>query len=111
MNGGSKKLMTRYQINVNLNQALDQARKLENAASDLERQVVAKLDDVAGELHAAWKGESATVYISKEQSLRDEIKSTASEMRSIADDIRRTANRIAQAELEALRIAEQRELL
>lgn len=103
--------MTRYQINANLNQALDQARKLEYAASDLERQVVSKLDDVAGELHAVWKGESAAVYISKEQALKDEIKSTASEMRSIADDIRRVANRIAQAELEALRIAEQRESL
>ena len=100
--------MTRFQIDANLHQALSQARKLEEAASLLDRQVVIKLDSVANAVHASWKSESAANYLNKEQILQQKIKATAVEMRNIAYDIRTVANRIAAAEREALRIATER---
>lgn len=97
-----------YQISVDFQNAQDQARKLEDAASRLERNVLRQMDTAEQGIHSAWKGQSATLFLSKEERLSGDIRRTASDLRGIASDIRRIARRIYDAEMEALRIAQSR---
>lgn len=101
-------MKSRYQIRFDFQNAISQARKLDDLADRLERTVVRRMDDVASDLHAAWKSDSANRYIQKEQELKGSIKDTVDELRCIADDIRTIARRIYDAEMRALRIAQQR---
>lgn len=101
-------MKTKYQIQFDYHNAIEQAKKLEDLAARIESQVVNRMNDVAGDLHAAWKSESANRYIGKEQALAEQIKTTARELRDTAMDIRRIAKRMYEAEMLALRIAQDR---
>lgn len=100
-------MSTIFTIQFDYNHAISQAKELERLADRIESNVVKKMDGVADDLNAAWKGESAGNYIRKEQQLRDQIKQTARELRDTAADIRRVAKRLYNAEMEAIRIAQE----
>ena len=101
-------MKSRYQIQFDYQNAISQASKLDHLADRIERQVVRRMEDVAQDLHAAWKSESASQYIQKEQALSDRIRDTARELRDTGEDIRRVAKRMYDAEMHALRIAQER---
>ena len=94
-------MSSRSEIRFNFNQALAQASELDSLADRLE-QLENKTENSMQTLSAAWKGQNATAF------LRKEVRKTALEIHSIADDIRRIARRIYEAEMAALRIAQQR---
>ncbi len=96
------------EIRFDFQNAMEQARRLDALADSLERRVAGKLDETAQSVHAAWKGSSANRYISKTQELRAQVRQSARTLRDIADDIRRIARRIYEAEMRALEIARRR---
>ena len=76
--------------------------------ADRLEQLENKTENSMQTLSAAWKGQNATAFLRKEDTLKKEVRKTAAEIHSIADDIRRIARRIYEAEMAALRIAQQR---
>lgn len=85
-----------------------QADRLEALADKIDSQVTDKMEDTAQQLHAAWTGDSANRFIAKHDDLRQQVRQSSRELRSIADEIRRIARRVYDAEMEALRIVAQR---
>lgn len=96
------------EIRFDYHNAIAQANALEGTADNIERRVARKLKETAQETHQAWRGDSATIYINKLLGLQEQVGDTAKELRDIAGDIRRIAKIIYEAEMAALRIAQQR---
>lgn len=97
------------EIRFDFQNAMDQAKKLDELANSIDRRVAGKLDETSQSVHAAWKGDSANRYIGKTQELRWQIQQTARTLRDTAEDIRRIARRIYEAEMRALEIAQRRD--
>lgn len=102
-------MASRSKIQFDFNQAKRQARKIDDIADDLSNLSQKKLESALQTLSVHWKGVNASAYLDKGDRLQDEINKTAKELRSIASDIRTIAQRIYNAEMEVLRIAEARE--
>lgn len=101
-------MSSRSEIRFNFRQALNQADRLDNLADRLDRLSGKTMESSMQTLSAAWKGENATAFLRKEDILKKEIRTTAGSIHDIADDIRRIARRVYDAEMEALRIANER---
>ena len=97
------------EIRFDFQNAMEQAKKLDSLADNIERRVSNKLEEAAQNIHSAWKGDSATRYIGKTQELQQQTRQTARTLRDTAEDIRRIARRIYEAEMRALEIAQKRD--
>ena len=95
-------------IQINFDEACAQAQKLEDCAEEMKRLANQKLTSTLQEMAANWKGESADAYFAKAETVRSSIASTSEKLRSIAASIRTQAQRTYDAEMAALRLAEQR---
>lgn len=102
-------MATRESIQFDFEQANRQAEALDNIAASLDDLGKKKLDGSMQTLSQNWKGANADAYLAKGNALKQDITSSASELRGIASDIRTIARNIYNAEMEALRIAEERE--
>ena len=96
------------QIRFDFENARQQADRLDELASDMERQVLRKMCDSGQQLRSAWTGESANRFVVKQSELQEKIRSTLCALREIADEIRRIAKRVYDAEMQAYYIASQR---
>lgn len=96
-------------IELNFQQAKQQAAKLESLAIKLENLAKKDLDGTLQQLSEAWKGESASAYMQKGQRLEEKIVQTAKELKKTAQTIRSTAKRTYNAEMRARELAGQRE--
>jgi uncharacterized protein YukE len=94
-------------INFNFSQAKVQAQRLEAIAYEMKRTANLNFDQALSGLSIGWKGESATQYIRKAQHVRNDILNTAHDLEAVAASIRRVAQKIYNAEMEAKRIAEE----
>jgi WXG100 family type VII secretion target len=95
-------------IEMNFAEAKAQANRLDDIASDMKRLAEKGMSEAISQLSSGWKGESATAYFAKSELLRNNILTTAQQIAEIADNIRRIAQRIYEAEMKALSIAQQR---
>lgn len=95
-------------IQFNYKQALAQADKLEGIASDMSRVAKTDMENSMRTLSNGWKGSNANAFIAKETRVQGNVNELAKTIRNIAADIRRVAWTIYQAEMEALRIAQER---
>lgn len=93
------------QIKLNYSIAIKQASDLENVANDLEQMICTSLQNGVEELSASWKGESSNRFISKENELEQQIRSTARELRQTARTVRTIARNIYNTEMNNVRIA------
>lgn len=98
-----------HYIELNFQQAKQQAAKLESLAIKLENLAKKDLDGTLQQLSEAWKGESASAYMQKGQRLEEKIVQTAKELKKTAQTIRSTAKRTYNAEMRARELARQRE--
>lgn len=102
-------MASRYQIQMDFNQAERKAAELDSIAGDLSRLSGTDLQNTLNSLGNNWKGENAGLYIGKGFQLIENMKKTADSLRQTAETIRSVARNIYNAEMEALRIAEERE--
>ena len=102
-------MASRSEIEFDFNQAKRQADRIDGIADDLSRLSQRKLENALQILSSNWKGTNASNYLKKGDRLQGEINGTVNELRSIASAIRTIAQNIYNAEMEALRIAEERE--
>lgn len=96
------------QIRFDFQNAKQQANRLDELANSLEQQVIRPMSDTSQQLRTAWTGESANRFVAKQGELQEKIRSTSRTLRDIADEIRRIAKRVYDAEMQAYYIAVQR---
>lgn len=100
--------MSYKSIQIDFNKACAQAAKLENCAQEMitlaNKQIAAALTEMA----ANWSGESASAYFVKADIVKNNIVAAAESLHAVANRIRTQAKRTYDAELAALRLAEQR---
>lgn len=102
-------MSTLAEINFNYQNAIRQAKELDEVASKLENAANRDMEEILNAVSKAWKStESAPAYIRKGQKVEGDIRTTAGNIRNIASAIRTIAERIRQAELEAWEIANAR---
>lgn len=102
-------MKTSAQIQFDFDQARRRATDIEEIAADLSQLSRRDMENVMAELAGVWKGESARLFQAKADTLQGEMKKTADDLRGIAATIREIARRMYEAEMEALRIASQRD--
>lgn len=96
------------EIYFNYNQAIEQAKQLDEVAGRLTNAAGKDMEDLLNDINSAWKSDSAPQYIKKGQKVEDDMRTTAGNLKNIAAAIRTIAKRILDAELEAWRIANER---
>lgn len=102
-------MASRYQIQMDFDKAARQANELDNIANNLGTISSKDLPDILDQLRGDWKGDNADKYIGKGFVLTENMQKTADAIRQTAATIRTIAKNIYDAEMEALRIAEERE--
>lgn len=100
--------MTVGEILFNYRQAIKQADKLEQLARKLNVLSEEKLGGTIGKLKESWQSDSSPQYYGKAGKVQEEIKTTAGNIKKIAQAIRTTAEAVKNAELRALEIAKAR---
>lgn len=101
-------MKTSAQIKMNYREAMQQARDLDTLAGKVRTTANQKVEQSMQLLSSGWKGNNATEFLRKYSELKQQILDSADELNAIADDIRRTAQIVYNAEMEALRIAQTR---
>lgn len=102
-------MASRESIEFDFKKAKEQAEKLDEVAERLNRLSNKSFSATMQQLSSVWKGENATLYLDKGDSLQEKMNATARELQNIASDIRAVARRMYEAEMNALRIAQERE--
>lgn len=101
-------MATRQTIEFNFRKALGQADKIDTIANNLSKLSGTEFGGTLQNLSVNWKGENASLYLSKGSSLQEKMNGTVSELHSVASDIRTIAKRLYDAEMAALSIAAER---
>ena len=101
-------MATRETIEFDFRKALGQADKIDTIADRLGRLSVTEFENTMQNLSAGWKGDNASIYLSKGNRLQEKMNGTVKELYSVASDIREIAKRVYDAEMAALAIASER---
>lgn len=101
-------MKTEYEIYLDYHQAIRQADKLDELASELERVGGTQLQEALGQVRANWSGENADTFMRKTAVLSSQNSKNVQKLRSIASTIRTIARNTYNAEMRALRIAQER---
>ncbi|MCD7716110.1 MAG: WXG100 family type VII secretion target [Lachnospiraceae bacterium] len=96
-------------IQIDFSKTKKQADNLESLAKQLETLAGNSLENSLVSINVSWSGESAQEYLNKGRQLEEQIKKSASSLRSIAQVIRQTAQTTYEAERLAVLLAETRE--
>lgn len=100
--------MTEKTIQMNYRRSLEQAKELEEQAARLHRVASSDLETMLVQLRSAWTGANADQYAAKCCVLQQKIEKTALELERSAQTLRAAAQRLYHAEMEALRLAQER---
>lgn len=101
-------MATEKQISVNYSQAKSCASTMEEEADKLRKLAEQEFGASIAEIRTAWKGENAELYIQKCEQLKEEMLSTAKTLAAIASAVRSQAQAIYNAEMENLRIIQEK---
>lgn len=102
-------MASRHQIQMDFTRATQKANELDGIADNLSRLADTDLQNTLDGLNNDWKGDNAGEYIKKGFALKEDMDKTVKDIRETASTIRTVAKNIYDAEMEALRIAEERE--
>ena len=102
-------MLTERQIKADLAMAKEYASELEDEAGRLTKLANGSLEGVFEELRVAWKGENAEKYLRKGEALQADIANMAKALRNIAATIRSNAQNTYAAEMENLRIYQEKQ--
>ena len=101
-------MKSRSQIQFEYRQVISQADKLEGCAEELQS-VREQINALVDSLRSGWAGESADMYYQKCSELSQKINRSRTNLDQTVSVIRRTAKAYRDAELAALRRAQQRD--
>lgn len=93
-------------IQLNYQQAINQAKSLENLARELRNLANNNMESTISELSGNWTGDNAKEFIAKAEKAQNDLIKNARALTEAASVIRQSAENIRKAELAAKRIAE-----
>ncbi|MBR3525129.1 MAG: hypothetical protein IKO11_04715 [Lachnospiraceae bacterium] len=100
--------MGKREIKLNYDKAIRQAERLETIGKEVDTMAQNDYDNTLNGIAGAWSGENAAAYLERAGQLKEKMITTAKNILLVADEIRRKAKRIFDAEMAALEIAESR---
>lgn len=103
--------MDERSIEINFSGAMAKADALEQIADEMLRSVNNEYEGAMQMVNAGWKGGNAETYLAKGSKLEGQMRTTINQLRQAAEEIRRSARRTYNAEMEALRIIREKLLL
>lgn len=95
-------------IEFDYREALKQANKLDEIANNIKHLASENIENTLSTLNGGWQGDSASAFIAKGRTLKDNTLRTASDLTNAADKIRKIAKQIHDAEVAAFEIANKR---
>lgn len=101
-------MLTKRMIEINFQAAKNDARKLEDAANRLERLAKGQYEETMQGVSKSWKSDSAPEYVRKGRKVENDMLNTAKELKTLASQIRQAAQRMYNAEMRAVEIANTR---
>ena len=100
--------MDEYTIQINYSRANRQAEELENAANELKMIANSKMEQSCSSIGRNWQGENADKYLHKMRTVQNDILTVSRDLKNTAQSIRRIARITYDADMAALRIAQNR---
>lgn len=100
--------MTEYQINFNYNKAMGQASELKNIAKSLQKIGDTELENCFGKVSKNWTGTNSEDYVKKGKKVQTKVSNSSKNISAAASAIESMAKSIYDAEMAALRAAQQR---
>lgn len=88
----NEKLLLRYQ------KASEEIRRMEESSSRLKKLGEKEMDETKEKIRAGWDGENADAFLKKYDSLCERICSSASSLRVLAEEMRKSADRLKKAD-------------
>lgn len=98
-----------FMIAFNYEKAVKQADELLDIAKDIHKVATDKLEPSIKIVDKNWDGASSKKFVAKSRQLKDKVVDSANDIQAIADSIKEMAKKIYDAEMEAIRIAKERE--
>ena len=98
-------------IYINYSQAVKQANELDEQAAKLRKIASNDCDRIISQLSREWKGDSASLYLAKCQTLKNELIKSAKKLENTAQSIRTAAKKVKEADLRAKELADLRKRL
>lgn len=98
-------MMSEASIRFNYNKAIQQAKRLEELANQLNNLAKDNVASTLSDLSRNWNGDSASQFLSKGHKAQNDIVKTAKQLSETAAAIRRAAKRMRDAEERARQIA------
>lgn len=96
------------EIRLNYNRAVRQADSLEQLSRNLKSLANNDMSGSISEIAGSWTGENSNSYRGKYEQLKAKVLATAGKLENTATTIRRIAQNTYNAEMRALRIAQER---
>ena len=104
-------MRSRSEIIMDYNRVMGLADQLDSLAGKLKQEVDGIVRGTFDSLRTAWQGENSELFMSRSYDFISNAASSADSLQSFAYSIRSNAQRVYNAEMEALRIAEERSYL
>ena len=104
-------MKSEYQINMDFQKAEAQVSELRSLANQMRDIANEELNRTLNNINANWDGENSEAFLAKGRMLKSRISNTATDIDRIADSIHAIAENTKRAELEAVRIAREKEYL
>lgn len=93
-------------IKFDQNQTIQQAKLLDELATDMQNQACKKMNEIYENIHAAWTGEAAKMYLKYTNGVKEDLSKKAVYLRSLAEFLRSAANKMQAAEESAKQAAQ-----
>ncbi len=88
-------------IQFNYNETINQAKRLDELAADLQNQACKKMNDIRGNIEAAWTGQAAKTYLKYIDGVRDDLQKKAKYIKDVAEFLRAAAKKMQAADTSA----------
>ena len=99
-------MKTVWQIQMDFKRAMEAASRLRSIASSMDNNA-GSLGNTMGSIDRSWDGENSEAYLAKGRKVQNNISTTAAGIRRVAGAIEEIAIRTRDAEMAAIRIAEE----
>ncbi|WP_029200335.1 hypothetical protein [Oribacterium sp. NK2B42] len=98
-------MKTAWQIQMDFRRAMNAVRKLRSIASSMDNNA-SNLGNTMGSINRCWDGENSEAYLAKGRKVQNNISTTANGIRRVAAAIEEIAIRTRNAEMAAIRVAD-----
>ncbi|MDE6434729.1 MAG: WXG100 family type VII secretion target [Lachnospiraceae bacterium] len=98
-----------FTIAFNYEKAIKQADELLDISKDIRKIANDKMESSIQTIDKNWDGDSSKKFVNKSRQLKNKVVDSADDIQAVAGSIKEIAKRIYDAEMEAVRIAKERE--